>query len=100
VTLRHLTSATTLNDRGDLSSPTYSDTTPTGVIQQLDNEDLNLIQSGFVNAGAIKVYLPYSVTVETNDLIVVDSKTWRVVGIVSTGDNDNTAFVLCYCNPN
>ena len=99
ITLKHLTSGTSANTRGDLSSPTYTDTTPMALIQPVNIEELTAKQMGYIDEGAIIIYIDHNNTITTNDLIVRLGKVWKIVSIETQADVDDTVYLKCVGNP-
>lgn len=71
-------SSPTYNNRGDELSATYTDSTITIIPYDLTNAAESQEVFGNVQAGDMAAAIPYTVTVNVGDRIVMETLTWEV----------------------
>ncbi len=97
ITINHITSEV-VNEEGDVT-PTYSQSSGTGLIGRLDYETRKLVAEGIIHSGTIKVFVSASVTVEVGDKITLNSKDWIATSVTETANVDTVVFQHLLMSP-
>ena len=92
VTLQTRTAA--YNDRGEIDSPTYVDSTITIVPYNIISARQTYEAFGAMEEGEQDAAVPYTVTVAVDDIIVIDSINWLIKAVETNLLPENVVTIV------